>query len=114
MQKAKSHILVIRLSAMGDCAMAVPVLLRLIDNYPDLKITVVTKSFFVPIFKTLPPESVQIVGADTKTKHKGLFGILKLGKQLKKMEVDQVADLHDVLRSKIMRTQFSFNGIKSA
>lgn len=113
MQKTKSHILVIRLSAMGDCAMAVPVLLRLIDNYPEVNITVVTKSFFVPIFKTLPSENVQIIGADTKNKHKGLFGILKLGRQLKKMEVDQIADLHDVLRSKIIRTQFSFGGIKS-
>lgn len=99
---------------MGDCAMAVPVLLRLINTYDQLEITIVTKSFFVPIFKTLPTERVKVVPADTKDTHKGFFGILKLGRQLKKMEFNQVADLHDVLRSKIIRSQLSFAGIPSA
>jgi len=113
-QKIKSNILVIRLSAMGDCAMVVPVLLRLINTYAQLKITVVTKIFFIPIFKTLPQERISIVAADTKHEHKGFFGVLKLGKQLKKLGFDQVADLHDVLRSKIIRAQFSLAGIPSA
>ncbi|MGE5943589.1 MAG: glycosyltransferase family 9 protein, partial [Flavobacteriales bacterium] len=41
MSNAK-HILVIRLSAMGDVAMTVPVLRALIEQHPQLKITVLT------------------------------------------------------------------------
>jgi len=114
MENSTSHILVIRLSAMGDCALAIPVLLRLINSYPKIKITVITKKFFVPIFKTLPAQQVEVIGVDTKKEYKGFFGILKLGRTLKKMNFQKIADLHNVLRSKILRTQFSFSGIKSA
>ena len=44
-------ILVIRLSAMGDVAMTVPVLRCLVKKYPDAKITLVSKSIYKPIFK---------------------------------------------------------------
>src|SRR5690625_3318574 len=114
MENSATHILVIRLSAMGDCALAVPVLLRLIKTYPEIKITIITKEFFVPIFKVLPSSQVKIIGVDTKKEYKGFFGILKLGRELKKINFNQIADLHNVLRSKILRTQFSFSNIKSA
>lgn len=96
---------------MGDCAMAVPVLLNLIKTYPDLKITVLTKEFFVPIFKTLP-ENVRVIPVKTKTDHKGLWGLFKLSKQLRKERFKQVADLHNVLRTKIIR--FHLKGIPAA
>lgn len=44
------HILVIRLSAMGDVAMSVPVLRTLVTKYPELKITVLTRGFFAAFF----------------------------------------------------------------
>lgn len=110
MKNYKRHILVIRLSAMGDCAMAVPVLLRFVKTYPQVKITVVTKAFFVPIFKTLP-KSVSVVSADTDNEHKGFFGVLKLAGQLQAMKFDGIADLHNVLRSKIIRAKFRFSGV---
>lgn len=112
MAEPTKHILVIRLSAMGDCAMVIPVVLRLIKAYPQVKITVVTKAFFKPIFETLPPEKVEVIEAHTNTNHKGLFGAVKLGNQLKKLDPDQVADLHNVLRSKIIRTNFLLSGTK--
>ena len=47
------HILVLRFSAMGDVAMTVPVLRAFTEQYPDVKITVVTRAFFKPMFKGL-------------------------------------------------------------
>ena len=44
------HILVIRLSAMGDVAMTVPVLKAFSLQYPEHKITVVSRPFFKPFF----------------------------------------------------------------
>ncbi len=100
----KKHLLVIRFSAMGDVAMTVPVLLALAQQYPDLKITVLTRSFFEPMFSELP--NVEVFEADLKEKHKGIFGLWKLFKELKALKIDAVADLHHVLRSNILKLYF--------
>lgn len=113
MKTSTPNILVIRLSAMGDCALAVPVLGRLLNQHPDVQITVLTKAFFKPIFQSLG-DRVQIEIADTKNKHKGFFGVLKLAKQLKHENFTQIADLHNVLRSKIIRTKLAFSGVETA
>lgn len=114
MKDNKAKILVIRLSAMGDCAMIVPVLQRLIHSYPELQLHLLTKSFFVPIFEILPQKNLKIIAVDTNNEHKGFFGILKLSKQLKKYNFARIADLHDVLRSKIIRHYLDFPGKKTA
>ncbi|MFI1772660.1 glycosyltransferase family 9 protein [Thalassobellus citreus] len=101
MSKPKKHILVIRLSAMGDVAMMAPVLSALNQKYPDLKITVLTRAFFTPFFRDLP--NVSVFSAEVKGKHKGVFGLYKLSKELRKQKIDAVADLHNVLRSNILK-----------
>ena len=95
------HILVIRLSAMGDVAMAIPVIYAFAKAYPEIKITFLSKPFFKSIIDTLP--NVHFVAAETNTHHKGIGGIWKLSRQLKKNKITHVADTHNVLRSKILR-----------
>lgn len=102
MPKQSKHILVIRLSAMGDVAMSVPVLSVLCQKYPDLKITVLTRIFFTPFFRDLP--NVTVFPAEVEGKHKGVLGLYKLSKELKKLKIDAVADLHNVLRSNVLKT----------
>lgn len=108
MSKKPKHILVLRFSAMGDVAMTVPVLRALTTQYPELKITVVTRAFFKPFFQDL--ERVSVFEVDFKGKHKGVLGLYKLSKELKVLGFDAVADLHNVLRSKILK--FFFLGKK--
>lgn len=98
------HIVVIRLSAMGDVAMTVSILRALIEQYPQLKITVLTRAFFFPFFRDLP--NVSLFPIDIKGKHKGVFGLFKLSKELKALGIDAVADLHNVLRSNILKLYF--------
>jgi ADP-heptose:LPS heptosyltransferase len=94
---------------MGDVAMTIPVLRVLTEQYPDLKITVLTRAFFKPFFKDL--KNVSTFEADLKGKHKGVLGLYKLSRELKKLHTstslstgfDAVADLHNVLRSKILK-----------
>jgi ADP-heptose:LPS heptosyltransferase len=93
---------------MGDVAMTVPVLRALTEQYPDLKITVLTRAFFKPFFKDI--KNVEVYTTDLKGKHKGVLGLYKLSKELKKLKFDAVADLHNVLRSKILK--FFFAGQK--
>ena len=105
------HILVIRLSAMGDVAMAVPVLLALTQNNPGLQITLLTKAGFNPIFNALP--NISVFPVDVKKEYKGLIGIFKLFGQLKKLPFDAVADLHNVIRSKVLVALFRLKGVKT-
>ncbi len=99
-----SHILVIRLSAMGDVAMIVPVLRAFTCQYPNVKITVLTRAFFKPFFRDL--KNVTVYVADLKGKHKGVLGLFKLSQELKALQFDAIADLHNVLRSNILKYFF--------
>lgn len=101
MPKPPKHILVIRLSAMGDVAMSIPVLAALIEQYPEVKVTVLTRAFFKPFFRGLP--NVSVFPAEVNGKHKGFFGLYKLSKDIKKLGVDNIADLHNVLRSNVLK-----------
>ena len=98
------HILVIRLSAMGDVAISVPVLSAFNEQYPDVKITILTKPLFAPMFAHLV--NCKVFPIDLKGKHKGLLGLYKLYKELKAEKIDFVADLHNVLRSNVLKLLF--------
>lgn len=111
MQK-NPHILVIRLSALGDVAMTVPVIRAFIKQHPTTKITVVSKAFLRPLFNSI--DNVEFFAVDVTEKHKGILGIFKLYKELQKLNLTHIADLHNVLRSKILRFFFSFSSVKIA
>jgi ADP-heptose:LPS heptosyltransferase len=103
--KNQKHILVIRLSAMGDVAMTAVVVKVFVAQNPNIKITMLSRAFLKPIFKDIP--NVNFYAADTKGKHKGILGIYRLYKELKNLNIDAVADLHNVMRSKLLNFFFS-------
>ncbi len=111
MSKPK-HILVIRLSAMGDVAMTVPALRALVLQHKEVKLTIVSRPFFKPFFDGIP--NVNFFAVDLQKRHKGFFGLLRLFSDLKKLKIDAVADLHNVLRSKVIRSLFALSGKKVA
>lgn len=109
-RKAKSiHVLVIRLSAMGDVAMTVPLLLLFKSHYPDIKLTILTKPQYKPIFDSL--SGTTVFTAAVNDRHKGIWGLWKLYKELRACSISHVADFHNVLRSTILRTFFRLSGI---
>lgn len=97
-----------RLSAMGDVAMTVPVLRAFVLQYPKIKITVISVSFFEPLFDTIP--NVSFFAFDEKKRHKGFFGLFRLFQDLAALNIDAFADLHNVLRSKVVKTLFKTRG----
>lgn len=101
-----------RLSAMGDVAMTVPVLRAFVKQYPEVKITVISRPFFKPFFDGIP--NLEFFAFDEKQRHKGFPGLLRLYKDIKKLEIDAFADLHNVLRSKIVSLLFALSGKKRA
>ncbi len=86
---------------MGDVAMTVPVVTAFLQANPRYKVSILTKKQFTPLFYHLPEASV--IGVDFKTDYKGLYGLFKLAKKIKDLRVDVVADMHNVLRTKILR-----------
>ena len=112
MSQKTQHIAVMRLSAMGDVAMTVPVLRALVSQYPEVKLTVVSRPFFKPFFDGIP--NLSFFAFDEKGRHKGFPGLMRLFQELQKLEIDAFADLHNVLRSKVMRTFFKLTGKKVA
>ena len=112
MSKKINHIAVFRLSAMGDVAMTVPVLRAFVQQNPEVKITVVSRPFFKPFFEGIP--NLSFFAFDEKQRHKGFLGLLRLFQDLKVLNIDAFADLHNVLRSKVVRTLFALSGKKIA
>ena len=106
------HIAVMRLSSMGDVAMTVPVLRALVQQYPELRVTVISRPFFKPFFDTIP--QIHFVAFDPKTTHKGWLGLGRLYQQLSSLSIDAFGDMHNVLRSKIIRGIFALSGKKTA
>ena len=93
---------------MGDVAMTVPILRALVLQHPEVKITVVSRPFFQPFFEGIP--NVNFFGVDLNKRHKGFLGLLRLFSDLRKLHIDVVADLHNVLRSKVVRILFALSG----
>jgi ADP-heptose:LPS heptosyltransferase len=106
------HIAVIRLSAMGDVAMTVPVISAFVAQNPSVKITFVSRPIYKPFFDQIP--NLSFFAVDLEKRHKGFLGLLKLYFDLKKLHIDVFADLHNVLRSKVIRTLFTLSGKKVA
>jgi len=112
LSKSIEHIAVMRLSAMGDVAMTVPVLRAFNEKYPVVKITVISTPFFQPLFNDLP--NVSFLPFDKKGKHKGFLGLFRLFLDLRKSNIDAFADLHNVLRLKVFRKLLALTGKKVA
>lgn len=97
-------ILAIRFSALGDVAMTVPVILEVLEQNPDVEIDVLTRPFTAQLYPSHP--RLKAIGADVDKKYKGLLGLRRLSKSLKKSDYDAIADLHYVLRSRTI-TRFT-------
>lgn len=102
----KEHILVIRFSAMGDVAMVVPVVYSLAQQYPHVRITVLSRTFARPLFEDLAP-NVNFMAADLKHEYHGIKGLNALYRRLAAKQFTAVADLHNVLRSEYLRLRFN-------
>ena len=110
-RKLPRHILVIRNSAMGDVAMVPHALRALREAYPDVRVTVLTRPLFKPFFAGL---DVDFLEADYAGRHKGLRGLLRLAGEARRRGIDAVADMHGVLRSRIVGLLLRLHGMPAA
>lgn len=100
------HILVIRFSALGDVAMTVPIIWALARQYPDVRITMLSRPIARTFFEDLAP-NVSFMGADVKGEYHGMHGLNALYRRLAAKQFTAIADLHNVLRSEYLRFRFN-------
>ena len=98
-----------RLSALGDVAMTIPQIYSVCQAYPDTTFVVLTQRVASSLFM-YAPINLQVYIADVKARHKGLADAALDCKELSALGIDAVADLHDVLRTKILRRLFRMAG----
>lgn len=107
------RLLVIRTSAMGDVALTTPVLSGFRKQYPGTEIVLLTRKSFEPFFISVP--GLKFFFPDFKGRHRGLAGLFRLCRDILRSEkIDHVIDLHDVLRSKVLRIFFRLSGVPSS
>ena len=95
-----------RFSALGDVAMLVPVVSSLASQYPDLRITVLSRPFARPFFDGLAP-NVGFMEADIKGEYRGVKGLNALYRRLVAKNFTAIADMHNILRSSYLRMRFN-------
>lgn len=104
----KPHLLIIRFSALGDVAMLVPVVWSLQAQYPDLRITVLSRGIARPLFRDMSP-NVGFMEADLKNEYRGVKGLNALYRRLLAKKFTAIADMHGVLRSRYLRMRFNLD-----
>ena len=91
--------------------MTVPVISVFKNSYPNTKITILTTKFFSELFNQIPDINFFFF----KENHKNIFGLFLLKREIIKLEVDYIIDLHNVLRTKVLNFLFklSFKKVQS-
>ena len=96
---------------MGDVAMTIPVIRQLIEQHPDLFVTFVSDKKFKSLFNGI--ERLDFFGADVHEEFRGFKGLFRLYRLLKKnKKITAIADLHEVLRTKVLSFFFKLSGYK--
>lgn len=107
------NLLITRFSALGDVAMTLPVVYDACRSNPDVHFFLVTRPVPAKVFVS-PPYNLSIISVDL-SKYKGIKGMKELADDLmQRYHIDAYADLHDVLRTKLLRLFMRMKGVKVA
>lgn len=98
--------LILRLASLGNVAMTVPVITSLSRRHPNDRFVVVSKKSLGAMFYGLD----NVVYHEAKFNTNGLGSILMLFRELRQYNIDVVIDLHDVIRTRILRLLFALCG----
>lgn len=105
-----TRILAYRFSAFGDVAMTAPVFREFLEQNPDVEIIMVSRKSFESLFADIPNVIFKGINLDD---YKGFFGLQRLANELiKEFNPDMIANLHDVIRTKILDKIYGRKGLK--
>ena len=79
-------VLIIRLSALGDVAMTIPVVYSVCRAYPETTFVMLTQKVASQLFINAP-RNLQVVVADVKGRHKGFVGLYHLAREVRRLSI---------------------------
>lgn len=94
---------------MGDVALCVPVLLAFKRDFPSVELVTLSRKHTNHILQQIT--GITVLEARLQDDHKGITGIFKLARALRTHHLTTIADLHNVLRTKMLR--FFMTGIRA-
>jgi ADP-heptose:LPS heptosyltransferase len=95
---------------MGDVALTTPVLRGMRIQYPEVELLLITRPSFKSFFSSI--DGLDLFFPDFRKRHSGFPGLIQLYRDIvKQSRIDYVVDLHDVLRSQILRQLFRLSGV---
>lgn len=90
--------------------MTAPVFREFLEQNPDVEIIMVSRSNFEDLFADIPNVIFKGINLDD---YKGFFGLRRLSNELvKEFNPDLIANLHDVIRTKILDKIYRRKGLK--
>lgn len=92
-KRKPSHVLVVRLSALGDAAIAAPVVRAFAQANTDVRFTVAAPPLVEPLFEGIA--NVSFLGVAKRQRARDI------SRQLRAVGADAVADLHGILRVRL-------------
>jgi ADP-heptose:LPS heptosyltransferase len=104
----QKRILILRFSALGDVLILLPLLKSIQNSSSPYHFTVASMPKLAFLFKDIP--NVDFIGVDFKEDYKGVKGLLDLFHVFYGMKFDAVLDLHDVIRTKVLKVLFKMVG----
>ena len=97
---------------MGDVALVAPAIKLLSEKYPQTSITIVTRKKFAVFFEGY--KNIAVFEADFEKKYRGFAGLFFLFRDLNNgYKPDKIIDLHQNLRTAILKFFFFFIGVFS-
>lgn len=98
------RILILRFSALGDILILLPLLKSIQNKKTNYHFTVASIPKLAFLFKDIP--NVDFIGVEFKENYKGCKGLIDLFHVFYVMKFDAVLDLHDVIRTKVLKLLF--------
>lgn len=95
------NVLIIQTAFIGDVVLSTPLIEKVRDAYPEGRITYVTTPVGASILRN-NPNLEEIIEYDKRGEHKGIRGLMALGKRLKYKNFDLVICPHRYLRSSLL------------
>lgn len=102
--------LITRLSALGDVAMLLQVLYSVARANEQHEFVLLTQPFMTELLLN-SPDNVEAMAIDTRGEEGNLLGLLRYARRLRREHFDVVLDLHDVLRTKLLRSYLWASGV---
>ena len=105
------HILIMRFFTPDEVAMLVPVVRSLAQQYPDLRVTVLSQPSAIPLFEDMA-HNVGFMAADLNGEYHGVKGLNALYRRLVAKNFTAIADMHNFLRSSYLRMRFNLSSYR--